>query len=135
MNFSKKSVDNLQRAWWILLLTYSGLFILVGVDKFFNILVDWQIFVSQSAQHIFFNTSSVLIRLFAVIQIIAGVFLFISRSRAAVYCILALLLFIFFNLWSMMGFSVVMVHDLFMIIHCIVLLWLTEVINSLKIKG
>jgi hypothetical protein len=133
MNISKLNVERLEKARWLLLITYSVLFIVVGVDKFFNILVDWQSFISDSVQKLFPYGTSVLIRLFAVIQICAGFSLLYFQSRYALYCILALLIGIFFNVWAISGFSVVIVHDVFMIIHCIVLLWLTDAINSLKI--
>lgn len=132
MNISKLNTDRLQKAWWLLLVTYSVLFIVVGLDKFFNVLVDWQSFVSESVLQFFPYGAFVLIRLFAIIQIGAGFSLLYFQSRSAIYCILALLIGIFFNVWAISGFSVVIVHDVFMIIHGVVLLWLTDAIKSLK---
>lgn len=133
MNISKLNVERLEKARWLLLITYSVLFIVVGVDKFFNILVDWQSFISDSVQKFFPYGASVLIRLFAVIQIGAGLSLLYFQSRYAIYCILMLLIAIFFNVWAISGFSVVIVHDVFMIIHCVVLVRLNDVVNSFKL--
>ena len=32
-------------AWWLLKLSYSALFVVLGADKFFNILTQWQKYI------------------------------------------------------------------------------------------
>lgn len=131
MKLSNKHISYVKSAWLALVLMLSLLFIVVGADKFFNFLVNWETFVSEPAAMWLASSPYQLIRLFGIIQISIGIFLLLSRSLCAMYCTLAMLLFISVNLWSVSQFSVVVVHDIFLILLCVVLIVLTYALKSL----
>lgn len=120
----KSASKKLLLAWWVLRITYGLLFILVGVDKFFNFLTQWPHLMS-SAIH-----SILLLKLFAVSQIAASILLFTPWIRWGIYLILALLGIIFLNLLTTNSGMVVIVHDIFMMIQVYVLLQLTRALKK-----
>jgi uncharacterized membrane protein YphA (DoxX/SURF4 family) len=127
MNSASKK---LYQSWLILRITYGTLFILVGADKFFNLLTNWQQFIGATTNHFLPIDPSLLLKLFGVIQIFAGLLLFTRWIRFGIYLILALLLIIFINLFSAPTSLLVIGHDLGMIAGIIVLWNLTEIVKN-----
>lgn len=111
-------------AWWVLRIAYGLLFILVGVDKFFNILTDWSHLMSPWIH------SLLILRLFGMVQILAGILLFTPWMKVGIYLILALLGTIFLNLLAVNWDLIIIVHDIFMMVQVYVLLQLTRVLNK-----
>lgn len=127
---STQNAMRIQRSQKLLLLTYSLLFILVGIDKFFNYFVDWQQFMSPFIQSILPINSFILIRLFGASQIILGLLLLLSNSLIIMYTALVMLIVIFINLVSIQSLNIVVAHDFCMIMQCIVLILLTQAMHS-----
>ena len=115
-------------AWWILRITYGFLFILVGTDKFFNALTQWNQFMGSAATTIPVSTVFIL-KGFALLQILAGALLFTPSIIPGLYLMLMLLVIIFVNLITASSGMVVIVHDIFMIVGVYVLLQLTTVLK------
>lgn len=110
-------------SWWVLRITYGLLFILVGSDKFFNLLTQWPQFIgSLVPQEGFLN-------FFAILQIIAGLLLFTPWLQAGINFMLILLITIFFNLLTAHAGVVVIAHDLMMMVHVYVLWQLTKIMK------
>lgn len=117
-------------AWRILRVTYGLLFILVGTDKFLNTLTQWNQFMGSAAQSLPFAPMLIL-KGFALLQIIAGILLFTPWIFAGIYLMMALLVIIFFNLITASSGIVVIAHDIIMMVGVYVLWQLTR----MKIKN
>lgn len=117
-------------SWWILRITYGTLFIVVGADKFVNLLTNWHQFIGNTTLHLLPFSSDIFLMMFGIVQISAGILLFTRLLNWGIYIIFALLMLIFINLLSAPSSSIVMSHDLFMIIGMTVLTQLTTIIRS-----
>ena len=117
-------------AWILLRYTYGLLFIVVGIDKFFNVMTDWHQFLGVSTLSYIPISSSILLKGFGVIQIVAGLLLFTRWVWWGIYLIFGLLLLIFINLFSAPLSAVVITHDIVMIIGIIVFAHLTLIVRA-----
>src|SRR5262245_25580750 len=109
------ATKKLYQSWLLLRITYGGLFILVGADKFFNLLTDWYQFVGTTTNYFLPINPDFLLKLFGTIQIFAGLLLLSPWIKWGIYLIFFLLLIIFFNLFSAPTSPLVIMHDLGMI--------------------
>lgn len=106
--------------------TFALLFILVGVDKFFNIITQWQQFINPMLLHVMPLSVSSFLHIFGLIQIIIGI-AFLSRwHMQAMYAGLLMLIVILINLVFMRQTAIVLVHDLFMIFELLILIQVTQ---------
>lgn len=106
--------------------TFALLFILVGVDKFFNIITQWQQFINPMLLHVMPLSASRFLHIFGFIQIIIGI-AFLSRwHMQAMYAGLLMLIVILINLVFMRQTAIVLVHDLFMIFELLILIQVTQ---------
>lgn len=117
----KSASKNLHLSYQILRYTYGILFILVGADKFFNLMTDWHQFISPQMGGILPISQGLVLKLFGVSQIIAGLLLFTRWIAWGILLIFILLSLIFINLLSSQGGLVVIIHDLYMIVGVVVL--------------
>lgn len=117
----------LSATWWMLRLTYALLFICVGVDKFFNAMVEWHSFLTPYLSHYFSVADSFILHGFALIQMSIGFLLLTKWYRAATYAGLVTLIIIFFNLLTLNSCLVVLTHDVLMIQGMITFLVLTQI--------
>jgi hypothetical protein len=112
---------------WLLRGLYIALFFTVGIDKFFNILVRWDSFLSPIIIN-YFNTYSLpLLYATAVIQIIIGLLLVSRWYILGIYVGLILLVFIFLNLLTLNYCLIILAHDVMMILGMITLLVLIQI--------
>jgi hypothetical protein len=124
MNSASKK---LSQSWQILRITYGTLFILVGADKFFNLLTNWHQFIGATTNHFFPVAPDLLLKLFGLLQIFAGLLLFTHWIMYGIYLIFVLLLVIFLNLFSAPTSYLVIGHDIAMIAGIFVLWRLTQI--------
>jgi uncharacterized membrane protein YphA (DoxX/SURF4 family) len=117
----------------LLRITYALLFIVVGIDKFFNIITQWQIYVHPDLMLLVPITAYQFLAFFGALQIMIGVIILSPWSLWGINGGLLMLIGIFINLVSMQGITVVLIHDLFMIIALIVLILLTTVQKELVV--
>lgn len=115
--------------WWILRISYGLLFILVGTDKFFNALTQWQQFIGTATGYMPMPPVFIL-KVLALLQIIAGILLFTPWLLAGIYLMFGLLGIIFLSLITASSGIVVIAHDIFMIINVYVLLQLTGILKA-----
>ncbi len=125
----RSASKKLYLAWLILRITYGILFILVGTDKFFNLLTNWHQFVGDTTTRFLPIDLTFLLKLFGLVQICAGLLLFTRWIRFGIYLIFALLLLIFINLFSALTSPLVIGHDIAMIVGIFVFWNLTQIVN------
>lgn len=101
-------------AWQLLYYMYGFLFLIAGIDKFFNYLVDWSIYLNDHVAAFLNMTPKALLHVFGALEIIVGLLIFI-KPKIGGYLAMLLLLGITLNLVSMgshshEGYQAVMIH-------------------------
>lgn len=135
---NKKS--NIVIAWYLLYYTYGLLPIITGLDKFFDFLADWYIYLNPAIPKLLNLTPEFFMYGIGIIEIIMGLIVFI-RPVIGGYLITAWLLIICINLISMgththEGYAHIMWHydivvrDIVMAIGAYVLVLLSKELNK-----
>ncbi|MBY0110134.1 MAG: hypothetical protein K2X90_03430 [Candidatus Babeliaceae bacterium] len=106
--------SDILKAWWLLYGTFIFFPIIAGIDKFFNYLADWSIYLNPSLP-LYLNISvGTFMYMLGIIEILIGLLVLI-KPKLGGYAIMALLLIISVNLISMQshyheGYAHVMTH-------------------------
>ena len=88
-------------AWWVLKIAYSALFIGIGLDKFFNILTQWQKYISPMVHaNIPIQAANLVLGLGA-LEVAIGLIMLLVATRLAAFGGSIWLLLIAANLASM----------------------------------
>lgn len=117
------------------LLKYSyGLFmIVVGVDKFFNFIVDWHIYVNQAILHyISYTTLNTGI---AILEITLGILLLSRATRLGAYASITWLAVIIVNLLSMHNYYDIAARDVMMALGLFALAILDDVLKNKNVNA
>lgn len=110
MDFTTKKLNDLQL---LLKITYGVVPVVAGADKFFNILTDWKEYLNPALARIIPITEDTFMILVGIIEIAAGIFVFI-RPLVGAYIVCAWLVLIAFTLITNGAFLDVAVRDLVM---------------------
>ncbi len=122
----------LRSLWYVLKITYGLMFIVVGIDKFFNILEHWEKYISPlllpylpiSVMHFMY--------MLGIFEIIIGFMILTKATRLGAYLALILQLCIVIDLISM-GYGLYYddaVRDFVIAVGAYSLVRLTEIIHS-----
>jgi uncharacterized membrane protein YphA (DoxX/SURF4 family) len=139
--FSKLSIDigglimnhfdsRLNSAWWALRLGLGIGPFLAGLDKFFNILTNWSMYLSPLATAILPVSASVFMRTVGVIEMIVGLAILTRWTRIGSYVASVWLLLIAANLITTGMFYDLAVRDVEIAIGTFALARLSEVRES-----
>lgn len=121
------TLDNkLNSSWWALRAGIGLAAFLAGLDKFFNILVNWNMYLSPFSQHLLPIDAKVFMHLIGIIEMIVGLAILTRWTRVGAYVASAWLLLIALNL-VIAGFFDVAVRDIEMAIAAFALARMTEV--------
>ena len=112
-------------AYWTLRIAFGLTAFLAGLDKFTNLLTDWEKYASPLATQ--FVSASALMRVGGVIEIIAGLALLAGITRLGGYVVAAWLTLIAVNLVTTGQYFDVAVRDLVMACGAFTLARLSEV--------
>lgn len=123
MNFDKR----LESAWWALRIGLGATAFLAGLDKFFNLLTDWQMYLSPLAVKMLPVNPTAFMRAIGVVEMLVGLAVLTRWTRAASYVTMAWLLAIAANLASTRLFFDLAIRDVVMAIGAYTLARLTEV--------
>lgn len=111
----EKSTKTLSEVQLILKLTYGIIPIVAGADKFTNLLTTWPDFLNPSLAAILPFSSSTFMMIVGVIEILAGILVFIDVQRGA-YLVSAWLVLIALSLLASLNYLDIAVRDLAMAI-------------------
>jgi uncharacterized membrane protein YphA (DoxX/SURF4 family) len=117
----------LNTAWWALRIGLGIAPIVAGLDKFFNILVDWSMYLSPLTTRVVHLTPSTFMHIVGVIEIIAGIVVLSRWTRLGAYVVMAWLIGISINLLTTGMFYDLAVRDLELSIAAFTLAQLTAV--------
>jgi uncharacterized membrane protein YphA (DoxX/SURF4 family) len=90
--------DNLNTAWWALRLGLGLGPIIAGLDKYFNKLADWQMYLSPLATKVVPVSPAAFMHIVGVIEIVAGIIVLTRWTKVGAYLVMAWLLGIAVNL-------------------------------------
>ena len=98
------------QAFWLLRIGFTVAPILFGLDKFFHVLVNWDLYLAPQVSDLFNARAHTLMYVVGVIEIVAGLVVLV-RPRFGAYLVAAWLAGIVFNLLLMADFYDVALHD------------------------
>jgi hypothetical protein len=114
MQTQTSSVQTVNSVWTILKITYAIVPIVAGLDKFTNLLTNWEKYLSPTMAGMLPFSAHTFMMIVGVIEIIAGIIVFV-KPRFGGFIVMAWLVCIAINL-IMAGFYDVAVRDLVMAI-------------------
>jgi uncharacterized membrane protein YphA (DoxX/SURF4 family) len=90
--------DRLSLSWWVLRIGLGAGPIIAGIDKYFNKLTDWEMYLSPIAVKILLVTPTTFMHIVGVIEIIAGLIVLSRWTKFGGYLVMLWLLGIAVNL-------------------------------------
>ncbi len=122
-----KTFDHrLNRSWWALRIALGLMPIIAGVDKYFNKLTDWGMYLSPYAKVVPVSTPTFM-HLVGVVEIVAGVIVLSRWTKLGSYIVLLWLVAIAVNLVTTGMFYYLAVRDLEIAVGAFALSQLTTV--------
>jgi uncharacterized membrane protein YphA (DoxX/SURF4 family) len=124
----------LSHAWWTLRIGLGLAPLLAGLDKFFNLLTNWEMYLNPLIPRLLHLTAPTFMHLAGVVEIFAGLLIFSRFTRYAAYIVMAWLLAIAASLVTQGLFLDIAVRDVEISLGAFVLAKLTEVRHSALIE-
>jgi uncharacterized membrane protein YphA (DoxX/SURF4 family) len=119
--------SRLNSAWWALRVGLGAAAFLAGLDKFFNLLADWQTYLNPMVERMLPVSGATFMQAVGVIEMIVGLAILTRWTRLGSYVAMLWLVLIALTLISAGKFFDVAVRDLEMAIAAYTLARLTEV--------
>src|SRR4051794_29382045 len=119
--------ERLNRAWWVLRIGLGVGPILAGLDKFFNLLTNWDMYLNPLAPKLLHVPPATFMHIVGVVEIIVGIGVLTKYTRYAAYVVTIWLWCIAANLLSQGTFFDVAVRDIEISLGAFALAKLSEV--------
>jgi uncharacterized membrane protein YphA (DoxX/SURF4 family) len=116
----------LDSAWWALRIGLGLAAFLAGLDKFFNVLTDWTVYLSPFTERLLPLSVGAFLGVVGVIEMLAGLAILTAWTRFGAYVVAVWLLAVSVNLLLTGRFLDVAVRDVAMAIAAYTLARLTE---------
>ena len=127
--------QRLNSSWWALRIGLGVAPFLAGLDKFFNLLTNWRIYVNPLALRLIPVDPGTFLHAVGLIEMIVGLAILTRWTRLGAYVAGAWLVGIALNLVTMGTFFDVAVRDILLAIAAFTLARLTEVRQATKINS
>jgi uncharacterized membrane protein YphA (DoxX/SURF4 family) len=118
--------DSAYQAFLLLRIAFTVAPILFGLDKFFNVMVDWETYLAPWINDIIPGSASTAMHLVGVIEIVAGVFVAL-KPRYGAYVVAAWLAGIIINLLTYSGYYDIALRDFGLMLGALTLARLARV--------
>jgi uncharacterized membrane protein YphA (DoxX/SURF4 family) len=102
--------DSAYQAFLLLRIAFTVAPILFGLDKFFNVMVDWESYLAPWINDIVPGSASTAMHLVGVVEIVAGIFVAL-KPRYGAYVVAAWLAGIILNLLTYSGYYDIALRD------------------------
>jgi uncharacterized membrane protein YphA (DoxX/SURF4 family) len=112
--------DPAYQAFWLLRIGFTALPILFGLDKFFDVLVDWEIYLASWINDILPGNATDAMHIVGVVEIVAGIAVAL-KPRYAAYVVAAWLGGIIINLLSYSGYYDIALRDFGLLVGALTL--------------
>lgn len=123
-----QNTDNrLNITWWTLRVLFGFIPIAAGLDKFFNLLTNWEAYLNPLATKLIPLSPATFMHVVGVIEIVAGVVVLSHFTKIGAYVVTAWLVVIALNLLTMGKFLDIAVRDLGLAVAAFSLAQLTAV--------
>lgn len=123
-----QNTDNrLNTTWWALRALFGFVPIAAGLDKFFNLLTNWEAYLNPIATKIVPVSPTTFMHVVGVIEIIGGIVVLSHFTKLGAYVVTAWLVAIALNLLTMGKFLDVAVRDLGLAVAAFSLAQLTAI--------
>jgi len=119
--------SRLNVAWWTLRVGLGAGPFLAGLDKFFNRLTNWEMYLNPAIPQLLHLSPTVFMHVVGVVEMAVGILVFTRFTRYAAYVVMAWLLAISANLVSQGLFLDIAVRDVELALGAFVLAKLTEI--------
>ena len=120
------NAERLTTPWWALRFVIGGAAFLAGLDKFFNMLANWEGYLSPLAVGLLPVSAAVFMRAVGVVEMVVGAVILVGQTRLGGYVAGVWLLGIALNLVTTGHFFDVAVRDVGLAIAAFTLARLTE---------
>jgi hypothetical protein len=120
----------LNSSWWALRIGLGAAPFLAGLDKFFNLLAKWELYLNPLALRLIPVAPATFMRAVGVIEMIVGLAILTRWTRLGAYVAAVWLVGIALSLITMGAFLDVAVRDLLLAVAAFTLARLTEVRQS-----
>lgn len=117
----------LNRSWWALRIGLGVVPIVAGIDKFFNMLTNWEMYLNPLAPRLLHVAPSTFMHLIGVIEIIVGIGVLSRFTRYFAYVVMAWMWCIALSLLVQGAFVDVAVRDIVISLGAYTLAALSEV--------
>ena len=101
----------LNRAWWALRIAFGAGAIIAGLDKFFNKIVNWEMYLSPLATKVIPISATTFMHLVGIVEIMAGIVVLSRWTKIGSYVVMLWLLGIVGNLLTTGMFYDLAVRD------------------------
>jgi uncharacterized membrane protein YphA (DoxX/SURF4 family) len=125
----------LNTAWWVLRIGLGVGPIVAGLDKFFNILTMWPMYLNPLAPRLTHLTPETFMHIVGIVEIAAGILVFTRYTRIAAYIVMLWLLGIATNLLTTGMFFDIAIRDVELSLGAFALAKLTEVRQSVAVQS
>jgi hypothetical protein len=122
-----RSDSRLNHAWWTLRVGLGLAPLLAGLDKYFNLLTNWDMYLNPHLPQMLHLTPSTFMHTVGVVEIVAGLLMFTRFTRYAAYIVMGWLLAIAASLVAQGLFLDIAVRDIELSLGAFVLAKLSEV--------
>jgi len=119
--------ERLDRGWWLLRIGLGVGPILAGLDKFFNLLTNWEMYLNPLAPGLLHLQPSTFMHIVGVVEIVVGVAELTRYTRYAAYVVMIWMWCIAANLLSQGAFFDIAVRDVEISLGAFALAKLSEV--------
>jgi hypothetical protein len=99
-------------SWWVLKIALGLMAVLAGLDKYFNKLADWEMYLSPYATKVLPVSAVTFMHVAGAIEIIVGIVVFSRWTKIGAYIVMAWLIGIALNLVTTGMFFDIAVRDL-----------------------
>jgi uncharacterized membrane protein YphA (DoxX/SURF4 family) len=123
----QNSDNRLNTTWWALRVLFGFVPIAAGLDKFFNLLTNWETYLNPLATKVIPVSPATFMHMVGIIEIIAGIVVLSHFTKIGAYVVTAWLIAIALNLLTMGKFLDVAVRDLGLAVAAFSLAQLTAV--------
>lgn len=117
----------LNHAWWTLRIGLGLTPILAGLDKYFNVLTNWEMYLNPLIPRLLHISAPAFMHIAGAVEIVAGLLVFSRFTRYAAYIVMAWLLAIVASLVTQGLFLDIAARDVEISLGAFVLAKLTEV--------
>lgn len=117
----------LNHAWWTLRIGLGLAPLLAGLDKYFNLLTNWEMYLNPMVPRLLHISAPTFMHIVGAVEIVVGLLVLSRFTRYAAYIVMAWLLAISVNLITQGQFYDIAVRDIELALGAFVLAKLTEV--------